>query len=391
VTGPRSSLERLRSSNRRAVLAALGAVGPQSRADVARVTGLSRTTVSSLVTELIGTGRVVETTDRGTPYKGGSGRPPLLVTLTTPPGHVAAVDIGHGHLRVAVADRGATVLGEDETRLDVDDHGPATLERAAAMVEAATRAAGLEVADLQGIAMCIPAPIDRRSSQINSGILSGWRDLVPAEQLERRLHCPVVADNDANLGALAELHHGAARGATDLVYVKVAGGVGAGIVLGGRLHRGATGIAGEIGHVQFREDGAVCRCGNRGCLETEVALPRLLELLQPAYDERLNAERVLELDAASDAGVRRVLNDAGRAVGRALADLCNSLNPELVVVGGPLGSSASLLAGMRASVDRYAQPNTAAAVRVVSSELGDRAEITGALALAVARAASETR
>jgi predicted NBD/HSP70 family sugar kinase len=135
----------------------------------------------------------------------------------------------------------------------------------------------------------------------------------------------------------------------------------------------------------------VCRCGNRGCLETEVALPRLLELLQPAYDERLNAERVLELDAASDAGVRRVLNDAGRAVGRALADLCNSLNPELVVVGGPLGSSASLLAGMRASVDRYAQPNTAAAVRVVSSELGDRAEITGALALAVARAASDTR
>ena len=238
--------------------------------------------------------------------------------------------------------------------------------------------------------MCVPAPLDRRSARISTDILRGWRDLPPGEELGRRLGVPVFADNDANLGALAELNHGTARGAVDLVYVKVASGLGAGIVLGGRLHRGATGIAGEIGHVQVGEDGQVCRCGNRGCLETVVSAPRLVALLQPAYDEGLSVETVLELDADGDAGVRRVLSDAGMSVGRALADLCNSLNPEAVVLGGSLGTSPSLAAGVRAAVDRYAQPDTAAAVRVVAGELGDRAEVIGAVSLAIARIASPT-
>jgi predicted NBD/HSP70 family sugar kinase len=385
---PGTSLERLRAGNRRALVAALSSGGPQSRADLARSTGLSRTTVSSLVTELIAAGQVVETSARGVPHKGGSGRPPLLVALATPVGSVAGVDIGHRHVRVAVADRTAAVLAEDAVPLDVDDHGPATLERAAGMVRSVSRRAGVDVGDLLDVAMCVPAPIDRRSARITSGILAGWRDLAPADHLARLLGRPVVLDNDANLGALAELHHGAARGCPDFVYVKVAGGVGAGIVLGGRLHRGATGIAGEIGHVQVREHGTVCRCGNRGCLETEVSVPSLLAVLQPAYDEPLRAERVLDLERHGDAGVRRVLGDAGSTVGRALADLCNSLNPELVVVGGPLGSSPALLGGVRAAIDRYAQPDTAAAVAVRASELGDDAELRGAIALAVARAAA---
>jgi len=217
--------------------------------------------------------------------------------------------------------------------------------------------------------------------------MPGWRDLAPADQLAERLGVPVAADNDANLGALAELHRGVARGVGDFVYLKLASGVGAGLVLGGRLYRGATGIAGEIGHVQIAEHGRVCRCGNRGCLETEVSVPRLLEHVQPRQDTPLDVEQLLALDAADDAGVRRVLGDAGRTVGRALADLCNSLNPTLLVVGGPLGSATSLVDGVRASVDRYAQPNAAAAVRVVSAALGERAEITGAVAMAIARAA----
>ena len=308
------------------------------------------------------------------------------MTLAAPSGGVAGVDVGHRHLRVAIADRSGQVLVEDQASLDVDGHGERTLRRAAMMVTSLLDRSGLE--RLHGLGMCVPAPIDRRSAKITSGILPGWRDLVPAAVLEGLLGVPATVDNDANLGALAELHHGAARGVSDLVYLKVASGLGAGIVLGGRLHRGATGIAGEIGHVQIREDGHVCRCGNRGCLETEVAMPQLLALLEPAYDEPLDAARVLALDADGDAGVRRVLRDAGSTMGRALADLCNSLNPELIVVGGPLGSAASLLEGLRAAVDRYAQPNTAEAVRVVPGELGDRAEVRGALALALARVAS---
>lgn len=383
-----TSLERLRENNRRAITALLASDGPTSRADLARATGLSRTTVSSLVGELIASGHVVETTDRGRPHKGGSGRPPVLVTLSTPGGGVAGVDIGHRHVRVAVADRSGTVLAEDTAAVDVDEDGTAALDRAARMVRQALRDAGLAREHLHAVGMCVPAPVDRRSASIRTGILPGWRQVTPGEELHRRLDVPVFADNDANLGALAELTRGVARGAADAVYVKVASGLGAGIVLGGRLHRGATGIAGELGHVQIGEDGQVCRCGNRGCLETLVAAPRLVELLQPAYDEELSVERVLELDAAEDAGVRRVLSDAGRVIGRALADLCNALNPELVVVGGSLGASTSLGDGIRASVDRYAQPDTAAALRVVAGELGDRAEVVGAVSLAIARIAA---
>ncbi|KQW53542.1 ROK family transcriptional regulator [Nocardioides sp. Root1257] len=382
------ALERLRETNRRAITSLLAGDGPMSRADLARGTGLSRTTISSLVSDLIAGGEVVETTDRGRPHKGGSGRPPLLVALSTPHGVVAGVDIGHGHVRVAVADRGGAVLAEETDLLDVDEHGIDALDRAARMVRDGLAAAGVGRTDLHGVGMCVPAPLDRRSARIRTGIMPGWRHLSPGEELHRRLDVPVFADNDANLGALAELGHGAARGMTDVLYVKVASGLGAGIVLGGRLHRGATGIAGEIGHVQVGEDGQVCRCGNRGCLETVVSAPRLVALLQPAYDEELSVESILDLDAHDDAGVRRVLSDAGLSVGRALADLCNSLNPEAILLGGSLGTSPSLALGVRAAVDRYAQPDTAAAVRVVAGELGDRAEVIGAVSLAIARVAA---
>jgi predicted NBD/HSP70 family sugar kinase len=373
-----ASLERLRENNRRAITLLLAGHGPMSRADLVRGTGLSRTTVSSLVGDLIAAGHVVET-ERGTPHKGGSGRPPLLVALATPRGGVAGVDIGHGHVRVAVADRRGIVLAEQTETVNVDEDGRAALDRAARMVRS------LVTGDLDAVGMCVPAPLDRRSARVRTGILPGWLEISPGEELHRRLGVPVYADNDANLGALAEHGHGAARGMSDVVYVKIASGLGAGIVLGGRLHRGATGIAGELGHVQVGEDGQVCRCGNRGCLETMVSAPRLLALLQPAYDEELTVERVLTLEAEGDAGVRRVLSDAGRVVGRALADLCNSLNPELIVVGGSLGPATSLLEAIRGSVDRYAQPDTAAAVRVVSGSLGDRAEVQGAVSLAIAR------
>ncbi|HEX2893333.1 MAG TPA: ROK family transcriptional regulator [Marmoricola sp.] len=383
----RTSLERLRDANRRAVLTVLATEGPRSRADLARATGLSRTTVSSLVQELVEAGQAVETAERGRPHKGGSGRPPLLVAAVSAHGAVAGVDVGHHHVRVVLGDRTGAVLAEEVRPLDVDDHGSATLDGITRMLRSLARSTGQDPSALRAIGLCVPAPIDRRSAQIRSGVLPGWRDLAPAGQLEERLGVPVAADNDANLGALAELHHGVAHGVGDFVYLKLAGGVGAGLVLGGRLYRGATGIAGELGHVQVVEHGRACRCGNRGCLETEVALPRLLEHVQPTHEGTLTAERLVELDAAGDPGVRRVLGDAGRTAGRALADLCNSLNPSMLVIGGPLGSATSLVAGVRESVDRYAQPNAAAAVRVVSAALGERAEVTGALALAIARAA----
>ena len=169
----RSSLERLRATNRRAVLTALTAEGPQSRADLARATGLSRTTVSTLVQDLIATGQAAETTDRGRPHKGGSGRPPLLVTASSALGAVAGIDIGHHHVRVAIADQSGSVIAEDVRPVDVDGHGSATLDRVTRMVRALARSTATETSLLRGVGLCIPAPIDRRSAQIRSGIMPG--------------------------------------------------------------------------------------------------------------------------------------------------------------------------------------------------------------------------
>ena len=384
---PGHSLAQLRRSNLRAITALLGSGGPQSRADLARGSGLSRTTVSSLVTELLGTGVVVETEDRGTPHKGGSGRPPLLVALAVRPGGVAGVDIGHGHVRVAVSDRSASILAEVEQQTDADPHGNTTMDIAADLVRAVAEEGGIPVPELLTVGLCVPAPIDRRSARVDQAVLPGWQQLAPANELAERLGVPVVVDNDANLGAMAEHQHGAGRGVADLLYVKLASGVGAGLVLGGRLHRGTAGLAGEVGHILAREGGEVCRCGSRGCLETEVSTRRLLALLRPTYGDDLDLAGLLRLDAEGQTAVRRVLVDAGHTAGRVLAGVCTTLNPARIVVGGSLGSSPTLVEAIRDGVDHYAHPEAAASCEVVSGQFGGRAELMGSVALAISRAA----
>ena len=158
------------------------------------------------------------------------------------------------------------------------------------------------------------------------------------------------------------------------------------MIIDGRLHRGARGTAGEIGHVLVDEAGAICRCGNRGCLETVAAGPALVELLQRSRGEELTVGGIVELAQRGDAGCARAIADAGRATGRAVAALCNLLNPEMVIVGGDVGMAGELfLEPMRTAIERYAIAPAVADVSVVAGVLGERAELLGALALAIAQ------
>lgn len=382
------SLRSLRELNRLRVIDTLRHHGTASRADIARETGLSRATVSSLVSDLVEAGLVAEQVadSAGAGSAAQAGRPPVLLGLEPSAGAAVGVDFGHSHVRVAVADLSSRVLAERNTELDVDRSATDALDAAADLVDDVLDAAGIARERVIGCGMGLPGPIDRATGLVrSSSILPGWAGVSAADELATRLALPVEADNDANLGALGEATYGAARGARDVIYVKVASGIGAGMLLGGRLHRGSAGIAGEIGHVLVDPNGPVCRCGNRGCLETVAAAPALIELLRATHGDELALADVVRLVAEDDVGARRLVADAGRAIGRVLADLCNVLNPEMLVLGGELAAVGDpLIEGVRESLNRYALPAAADAVRVTSGVLGERAELLGTLALVIA-------
>ncbi len=375
-----------RRRNRVQVLDALRSSGSASRADLARRTGLSRSTISGLITELIADGLVVDRAETRDPGAQG-GRPGALLSLDRSAGAALAIDFGHTHLRVALADLSAEILAERERKVDVDGSAAEALDAAAQLTREVLEEAGLQVDDLIGAAMGLPGPIDRATGVVGSSvILPDWVGLHPAQEFARRLGAPVgvIVDNDANLATLGEARFGAAIGASDLVYVKVASGIGAGILLNGRLHRGAAGSAGELGHVLHDADGDICRCGNRGCLETVAAAAPLLRLLRHRHGPELTTRGMVELAASGDVGARRVLIDAGRAIGRSLADLSNVLGPDKIVIGGDLGGTGSaLIEGVRESLGRFALPAVVGSLELVGGELGGRAELLGGLSLVI--------
>lgn len=173
----------------------------------------------------------------------------------------------------AVADTRGRILAEKCEAADVDQQATDALDAAAEHLAHCLCDAGLDASDLAGVAAGIPCPLDANTGVVRSPtILAAWVDLDPARELAKRIGRPVFVDNDANMGARGEQRSGAARGCQDFVYVKASHGIGASLVLGGETYRGTLGIAGEIGHTQLPDANSLCRCGNRGCLETVVSI-----------------------------------------------------------------------------------------------------------------------
>ena len=370
-----SSQAALREANRRRVLTCLQAAGAMTQVELARATSLSPATISNIVRELDGAGllHVSPTVS--------SGRRARAVTVNPRAGIAAGIDFGRRHVRVVVADLAHEVLGEHEELLAAHLPADEAISLTLALLDGLLAELGLERTALVGVGAGLPGPVDGRTGEVGaSSVLPEWVGLVPAAALGARLGVPVTVDNDANLGVLAEARWGAAQGEDNVVYLKVSSGIGAGLLLGGQLYRGQSGTAGEIGHTTIDEDGIVCRCGSRGCLETVASVPVILELLRHSYGD-ITIEQVLAQARQGDTGCRRVIEDVGRHIGAAVANMCNLLNPGLVVVGGALAPAADLLLDpIRYAVRRYAIP-TASGTRVVVSALGPRATALGALAI----------
>ena len=382
------SLLSLRDHNRRRVIETLRDRGTASRAELARLTGLSRSTISTLVSELQEAGLVTETSGDGAGRAVGQGRPPVLLTLDRSVGAIVGIDFGHAGVLVAVADLSRQVLAERSAAMDVDHAGTKALDAAAGLVQEVLAEAGIDASRVLSVGMGVSGPVDHQADLVHrSAILPSWGDIRPGAEMSQRLGIPVYIENDANLGALAEVTMGAATGVDSAIYLMIAAGIGAGIIVGGAVWHGAGGTAGELGHVLADENGPICRCGNRGCLETIVAGPAIVDLLQRAHGPDLTLDGVMALLRDDEPGARRAIEDAGRAVGRVLAGLVNVLNPEAIVVGGELAAAGdALLDPVRASIARHAIRPASDDVRVVASALGDRAEVLGALILAAQRA-----
>ncbi len=376
-----------RPAARQILFAALSESGSLSRADLARRTGLAASTVSTVTAELIRDGLVGEL-DRGDDSDRGarSGRPPTLLALNRSAGLVIGIDFGKQHLRVAVADRSHDLVAERVRRVAPERRASTDVRWAVRLVHDALDEAGAGIDDVVGIGMGLPGPIHGASGEVgDSTILPGWVGVPAAEAMSEALEHPVLVENDANLGALSEWMWGAARGVSEVVYVKAATGIGAGLIVNGQPYTGAGGTAGELGHVVVDPGGPICRCGNRGCLEMVAGAPAVIGALQQTHGDLVVAD-VLRLARSGDTGCRRALADAGRHIGSALAMLCNLVNPARVVVGGELGAAGDLLlAPMEVELRRGAIRSASQDVELVQGSLGERAEVLGAVALALTR------
>ncbi|MFI1016358.1 ROK family transcriptional regulator [Streptomyces sp. NPDC020965] len=381
--GSQTSLHR---ANLERVVRAVRMAGSLTQAEIARGTGLSAATVSNIVRELKDAGTV-----EVTPTSAG-GRRARSVSLSGAVGVVVGVDFGHTHLRVAIGNLAHRVLAEECEPLDVDASAEDGFDRAERLVTRLLAATGTERGKVIGVGLGVPGPIDLETGTLgSSAILPGWTGISPGKELSRRLGVPVQVDNDANLGALGELVWGGGRGARDLAYIKVADGVGAGLVMDGRVYRGPGGTAGEIGHITLDESGPVCRCGNRGCLETFTAARHVLPLLRSSHGPDITMDDLVRMAVDGDPGCRRVISDVGRHIGSGVAMVCNLLNPGRVVLGGTLAGAGELVLGpIRDSVARYAIPSAARQVSVVTGALGGRAEVLGALALVLSEMGDST-
>lgn len=206
-------------------------------------------------------------------------------------------------------------------------------------------------------------------------------------ELEARLQMPVQVENDANAGAMGEHLFGAGRGHDDVVYLRLSAGIGVGLILGGMPYRGVAGVAGEIGHTCVVENGLLCRCGSRGCLETIASPVAIADLLERSRREPVPVAGLLDALHAGDRGVERAISDAGAAVGTALAATINLLNPGLVIIGGELAQAGDvLLDPIRNAIHRGVVRPAASTVRVIAGALGEQAEVLGAAAIQLAHA-----
>jgi glucokinase len=311
--------------------------------------------------------------------------------------YLGAVDLGGSKILSVVAQGDGRRLGEDRRSTGAEEGPELVLERIVRSLEEALAKAGLQRGDLAAVGICSPGPCDIDAGVIGWGPnLPGWRNVPICRYVEERLGVPACLENDANAAAVGEHVYGAGRGCRHLIYITVSTGIGGGFIIDGRLYRGATGVAAELGHMTIDPHGPVCGCGNRGCLEAlasgtaiaargeELVAQGGSALLAKLAQEqgRLTAETVAQAAGQGDIACQDIIRRAGYYLGIGFASYLNIFNPELIIIGGGLAKVGDLLlVPARAEMEARAMPEALRAVQLKLAELGDHAGVMGMVAL----------
>jgi predicted NBD/HSP70 family sugar kinase/biotin operon repressor len=328
--------------------------GPTSAADIARILGLGRSTISRVVGSLRESDVVVDTALSHTNQKG-RGRPGTLLSLNPIAGTCAGVLLGPDWIRVALADVSHAVLDSRTQQLHVDYTVEEGLTATSELIAAAYAHTGLSRERLLGVGIAIPGAVDRHTGRLlKSNVVPVWEGADAKAIFSAALDTPIYADNEANCTAIAEMTWGAGRGEPDFLFLKLDMGVGGCVVMNHRVVRGVAGIAGHFGHVTYDLNGPLCGCGRRGCLELYAGWEAVLEPARKRFGSNVTYERIAQNARAGDMGCRHLIEDAAEIVGRALASISMALNPPLIVVGGrQLVAADILLPALIESFDRH--------------------------------------
>ncbi len=354
-----------------------------SRADMARMTGMARSTVAEYLQPLLDCGLVSEQRGNYT----GRGRPSTGLSLNMKAGVILAADIGVTHGRLVVADLGAHRLAEEAFMPDLTIGPELLLSEIVERFEKLLQSSTARDRPIRCVVIGIPSPVDfERGMPVRPPIMPGWDGFAVADWVRRRMGVPVMVDNDVNLMALGEAR---SRPLTQspLLFIKVASGIGCGIVTkDGELHRGADGAAGDIGHIRVPlHDEVICRCGNIGCLEAIASASAVMRQLQDLKGTQVQTTAELSgLITSGDPHAVRLLRTAAAEIGEIVAMLVHMYNPASIILGGKMAHmSDDLLAGIRAVVYRRALPLATRRLSIENSQLGRDAGLVGGIALGV--------
>jgi predicted NBD/HSP70 family sugar kinase len=374
----RDLLDRVNSAGE--LLSLIRAGTAVTRADLARHTGLARSTVAQRVDVLLDSGLVLEA--GGTPSTGG--RPATMLAFNHQAGVVLVADLGATHARLALTDLAGTPLAEVAGDLDIALGPQEVLKWVSARFDELLEQTGTAAADVRGIGIGVPGPVEFDTGRpVNPPIMPGWDGFdIPAWFAEHH-HAPVLVDNDVNIMARGE-HWVHWRDTPHLLFVKVGTGIGCGIVADCHIHRGARGAAGDIGHIRATSENVICACGNIGCLEAVAGGHALATRLAATGVEASNSRDVVRLVHEGNVSATQMVRAAGRTLGEVLAGTVNFFNPAVIVIGGDIAEAhAQLLAGVREGIFSRSLPLATRDLRIVPCRLGDRAGVIGAAITAI--------